>query len=154
MIRINTSDGQTFKIDLDDEKQAKTLIKLLSDYDFQKNITAITGMKHYSRRYRCPNRGCKRPTKMACPVCGEIEDGGSFFYTGNQYTLIRPNKFDKISFYIEKSRENVDIGVDVGERLICNAGSIQFTLMTYSNQPSTRITLREIGEQRYNPIVR
>jgi hypothetical protein len=154
VIRINTSDGSTFKLDLKDEKQAKRLIELLGDYEFQKHITAITAMRQYSRRHRCPTRGCKRLTKMVCPVCGEVDDGGSFSYTGNQYTLVRPNTFERVSFSIEDSPTDVDKNVNGGEKLICNAGSTQLTIMVYSNQPSARVTLRKIGEQRYNPNVR
>lgn len=153
MIRINTSNGNTFRLDLADEDQARKLVKLLGDYDFQRTITGITVMRRYTRRHRCNNQGCKRVAKLVCPVCGEIEDGGRFSYTGNQYTLVRPSSFDRISFAVENSVSNGDNGVNGGEKLICSAGGVQLQIMAYAHQPSARVSLREIGKQRYNPNV-
>lgn len=153
VIRINTSDGKTFNLDLSDEKQAKHLMKLLGSYDFQKSISGITALRRYTRRHRCPNQGCKRVATLNCPACGEINDNGRFNYTGNQYTLARPNTFDKISFAVENSVNNVGSDANGGEKIICNAGSVQLQIMAYAHQPSARLILREIGEQRYNPDI-
>jgi len=153
MIRINTSDGKTFRLDLGNEEQARELVGMMSNYDFQKSVTGITVMRRYTRRHRCPTQGCKRVATLVCPVCGEIEDNGRFSYTGNQYTLVRPHSFDRISFAIENSVSNGENGVNGGEKLVCSAGNVQLQIMAYAHQPSARVTLREIGEQRYNPNV-
>jgi hypothetical protein len=153
MIRINISNGKTFRLDLNDEEQAKKLVELLGEHSFQESITGITVMRRYARRHRCSNQGCKRMAKLVCPVCGEIGDGGYFNYTGNQYTLVRPNSFDRVSFAVENSVVNGGKGVNGGEKLICNAGDVQLQIMAYAHQPSARVTLRKIGKQRYNPII-
>ena len=153
MFRFNTSDGDTFKLDTQDEEQAKRLLRLLKDHSFQQKVTGITVLKRYTRRHRCPDPRCKRPAKLVCPTCGEIDDGGVFTYTGVQYTLLRPEGFDKVSFSAESLDKEDDTSMKGGERLVCFAGDVQVTIMAHAQQPSTRITLRRIGKQRYNPLV-
>lgn len=154
MIRINIKNGETFKLDLNDEAQAKRLLSLLQNWDFQEQITAITTLRQYSRKHRCPNRGCRNLVTTVCPSCGVIQDNGSFKYTGNQYTLTRPQAFNNVNFGVELIPSNTDDATRGIEKLICNAGGVQLMISTYGNQPSTRVTLREIGEQRYNPLMR
>lgn len=152
MIKINTSSGETFKLDLNNEEQAKKLVSLLRDYKFQNEITGITVLRKYKRRHRCNNPNCKRISKAICPRCGEIDDGGNFNYT-DQYTLVRPSSFGKINFTIEESKTNATKNQNVGEKIICNAGDIQLSIMAYSQQPATRISIQRIGNQRYNPRI-
>jgi len=150
MLRINTKDGNTFKLDLENENQAKRLVSLLADEEFQKSITGITVMRRYKRRHRCPNHGCKRPTKLVCPTCGEVDDSGNFEYMGNQFAITRPETFDRVSFAAENS---IIPGGSVigGERLICFAGDVQLMIMAYSNQPTARVTLQKVGKRRFSP---
>jgi hypothetical protein len=150
VVKININDGNTFKLDLSNEDQAKELIQLLGDYDFQQKITAITAFKQYTRRHRCPNKGCKQLVKLVCPDCGVVNDGGNFVYTGNQYTLIRPNA-NRVSFSVENTPFDAKGGT---EKLICNAGEMQLSITTYAQQPAARVMLLKIGEQRYNPNIR
>lgn len=150
MLRINTKDGKTFKIDLNDKEQYEKLSELLSDNEFQKNITAITLMKRYSRKHKCTNRGCNKMAKLVCPDCGEVYDKGEFTYMGNQFALIKPDSFDKVCFEAENSMINDGENVG-GEKLVCYAGDIQLTIMSYSQQPTARVTMRKIGKRRYNP---
>ena len=150
MLRINTKNGETFKLDLGDERQAAELIKMLADSEFQRSISAITVMKRYTRRHRCPNQGCKRLAKLVCPKCGEIHDDGEFSYMGNQFAIVKPDSFDKVCFEAENSMINdgEDIG---GEKLVLYAGDVQLTIMAYTQQPTARVTLRKIGKRRFNP---
>jgi hypothetical protein len=150
MLRINTKDGKTFKLDMDDEKQAAELVKLLSGEKMQQNITAVAVMKKYTRRHRCSNPNCKRTARLVCPHCGEIEDNGEFSYMGNQLAVIKPDTFDKVCFEAERSM--IGDGKTVGgEKLVCFAGDVQLTVMAYAQQPTARVTLRRIGKRRFNP---
>jgi len=153
VFRINTANGDTFKLDVNDEEQAKRLLTLLKSHKFQQDISGITVLRRYTRRHRCPNPECKRPAKLVCPKCGEIDDGGVFSYMGVQYTLARPDTFDKVSFSAEGLERDDAVNMKGGERLVCFAGDVQLTIMAHAQQPAARVTLRRIGKQRYNPLV-
>jgi hypothetical protein len=153
VFRINTADGDTIRLDPHDEEQAQRLLSLMKDHKFQEKISGITVLRRYTRRHRCPNSGCKRHAKLVCPKCGEIDDGYKFTYTGLQYTLARPDTFDKVSFTAEGLERDDSVNMKGGERLVCFAGDVQLTVMAHAQQPAARVTLRRIGKQRYNPLV-
>lgn len=138
MIRINTKYGNTYKFDLDDSDQARKLIGLLEDQNFQNIITGITLLRTYKRRHRCSNDKCKRTSKMICPKCGELDD--DYFRYTSHCTLIRPH-LEGVEFGIEKAHKIDDEEVIIGEKLLCKARGINLSVTQYKRQPASRIIL-------------
>lgn len=139
MIKINTTYGDTYKFDLENSEQAKKLIELLDDEEFQSIITGITLLQNYKRKHRCTNRNCKCVSKLVCPRCGEIKNDNVFNYI-NQYSLKRPN-CKKVNFQITKENKIVN-GIRNGRvRLLCSTEDIQLSITTYHPQPASRIIL-------------
>lgn len=151
MIRINTSDGFTLNIDLRNPEQFQELAFLLNDEKFQNKITGISSIQRYNRKIRCSK--CKKSAKIICSSCG-AEENNIFQYTGNQFSLIRPISFNNVNFQIENNVDNIDGKIIGGEKFICNTGNVQLIVMSYVNQPSSRITIREIGYQRFDSNIR
>lgn len=153
MFKINTDTGETFRLDTHNESEAKKLLQLLGDRKFQQTITGLTVLRQYSKRYRCPNPKCRKPAKLICPSCGEVTDNGRVTYTGVHYTLLRPEDFDNISFHAETIEPDPEQGLKGGDKIVCFMGDVQLTIMAHASQPASRIALRKIGKQRYNPLV-
>ena len=150
MFKIHTSDGLTVRVDLDNEEQAQEWLKRLKDPNFQDTITGISVVQRCGGKFRCPT--CGKAARLTCTTCGlppqEIICG-----TGVQYSLSRPTGFGKANYLVERMEPNANGKIRGGEKVTCFVGDVRLTMMIHAAQPSTRISLLKIGEQRYNPYV-
>lgn len=146
MIKINTKDGKTTRIDLRDEEQAKHLLTSLKRAEFQRAITGVSVVQDAVARIRCPH--CECASELACGRCGR-ETGEAHARTGVQYSITRPDAMEPVFFQVEQVEDGNGRG---GERVTCFAGETRIAMMVHRGQPSSRISISSPGRQRYNPI--
>lgn len=149
MFKIHTSDGQTVRIDLNDEKTAKQWFPKLSDPKFQSTITGITIIQRCNVKAKCDH--CGKVAEVHCANCGcTNEDIGC--KAGVQYSLSKPSVFGNVEYKLQILAANESIGLRGGEKIVCSFGDMQMVVMAHANQPAIRISLNKIGKQRYNPV--
>lgn len=134
MLKIHTSDGKTHRVDLSDEVQARKILAALGRDDFQRTVKAVSLVEHHTVRCTC--------------ACG-ARPSRDF---GVQYSVARPDGFDKAAFSVEA----VEPGgrVKGGERVVVHSGDVRLTLMAHSSQPAARIQVTKTGKQQFNPLSR
>ena len=131
MLKIHTSDGQTIKVDLTDEIQARSWLNILSRDDFQATIKGVSLVeKHLIGKCRC----CGSPTDRSIGV---------------QYSISRPEDFKKVFFHLESIAPNGRI--KGGEKVIVFTDDVMLMLMAHRSQPAARVTISKVGKQMYNP---
>jgi len=148
VLKVHTRDGITARIDLTDEAQAKEWLQRLKDPDFQQSITGVTIAQRHTKKHRCPK--CHKSAHIACAKCGRI-DQSSNCTTGIQYSLTKPEGFERTFFHLEVVGSDPDAKIRGGEKIVCFAGEVAVTIMVHQAQPSMRATLSKPGRQRYNP---
>jgi len=145
--KIHTCDGLTTRLELEDEEQAKKWLEHSKDPIFQDSITGITIIQKCKGHFKCPS--CKRTSKLICSNCGYSKE--TTCGNGKQYTISKPNGFDKIFYHVESLE--AEGKMKGGERVSCFVGNVKISLMVHNSQSSARITLSNIGKQRFNPYV-
>jgi len=148
MIKLHTNDGQTNRIDLGDEQQAREWLKRLKDAAFQKTITGVSVLQKCGGHFRCP--ACSRSSKLICSHCGssanQVECG-----TGVQFSLSRPIGMDGVFYLVENIEPDKKTKTKGGEKVTCFAGENRLTLMVHRCQSAAKISLSKTGKQRFNP---
>lgn len=137
MFKVHTKNGETFKLDLSDENQAKEWIEKFKDKDFQSIITGITVVKRCGGKLRCK---CKNSCSQE-HTCN----------TGVQFSVSRPNGIKDVFYQIEKI--NPSENNNGGERITCFVENMSLTMMSHNNQPASRIILSKLGKRGYNPFL-
>lgn len=135
MIKVHTKSGQTLRLDLRDESQAREWVERLARSDFQRDVSGVTIVSHHDAAARCSECGAR--------------GAGSL---GVQYSLARPDSFDQVSFHVEGVEQSGR--VRGGERLIVFADDIRVTAMAHAAQPAVRVSVSKMGRRRYNPYAR
>ena len=135
MLKIHTRDGQTHRIDRKDADQAATWLPRMARDDFQGTITGLSLVERHASSGRCGACG----QKCSCD-------------TGVQYSVARPDDFQKIFFHVEAIEQNGK--VKGGERVTIFADDVRLVLMAHASQPSTRVSIAKVGRQRFNPMAR
>lgn len=133
MLKIHTSDGQTHRLDLTDEAQAREWLPLLARQDFQATLKGITLVERH-------------PCRGKCPQCGTTMSGRDM---GVQYSVSRPDDFRSVFFQVEAVEPNGR--VKGGERVTVFADDVRLVLMAHASQPATRVTVTRMGKRRFNP---
>jgi len=133
VLKLHTSDGQTVRIDLDDEDQARYWLARLGHSDVQRTITGISLVEHHDARARCASCG----SKCSCPL-------------GVQYSVTRPQDFSRVYFHVERVAPRGK--VRGGERVVLFVDDVRLTVMAHASQPSARVVLSKVGRQRFNPF--
>lgn len=150
VLKIHTADGQTHRVDLGDEKQAKEWLSRLRDRSFQDSVTGISVIQDCHGRIRCTN--CKKTGSLACKACGSAMANDAYTKIGVQYSLSRPDGYGPVFYSVDKIDPEPDSKVRGGERVTCFAGDSRISMMVHAGQPSVRVTLLKTGKQRYNPL--
>lgn len=132
MLKIHTTSGDTIRIDLADEEQAREWLAKLERDSFQAEISGVSVVEHHEVRARCSECGAK-PT-------GQI---------GVQYSVSRPQGLNSVHYEVE--RIEGDGKVKGGERVTLYAGDVRLVLMAHQSQPSARIILNKLGRRRFAP---
>ena len=86
----------------------------------------------------------------------EAVTGISSLHNTFWHALTKPKKFRKVRYFVEHVMQRKGgILKEVGEKIICQADDIQLTILVYySVRPKmTRIELRKIGRQRFQPTI-
>ena len=148
MFKIHTSNGDTHRVDFDDEEQSATWSERLKHSDFQKIITGVSIVQECVARMRCPS--CKRG-HLICKECGH-ELTNCHTKTGVQYSLSKPDGFGPAFYLVECVTPDEDAKIRGGERISCFVGDSRLSMMVHRGQPSVRVTLLKTGRQRYNPF--
>lgn len=131
MLKIHTIDGETLRIDMADEEQAKRLLGQLRTHKFQNAITGVSLVETHTVRARC--RCGERPTSQI----------------GVQYSVSRPQAFRSVEYELEYV--SVDGGAKGGERVVLYTDDVCLTMMAHRSQPSARVTLNKVGKRRFKP---
>lgn len=134
MLKIHTSDGQTHRLDLTSDEDARFWLPKLSRHDFQETIKGISVVERH-------NVG-------KCRQCGMSPDRD----IGVQYSITRPELFRKIFFNVENIEQNGKI--KGGEKVIVFIDDIRLILMAHYSQPAARVTITKVGNQKFNPYRR
>lgn len=132
MLKIHTSDGQTHRVDLADEEQARFWVERLGREDFQATINGVSLVERHS--------------VGKCQECGR-RYGKEI---GVQYSITRPDDFRKVFFHIEYIEPNGK--VKGGERVTVFSDEMRLVLMAHRSQPAARIAVSKTGKQKYNPF--
>lgn len=132
MLKIHTADGQTVRIDLSDEAQARELLSKLDSDRYQRTITGASLVETHEAKGRC--RACGE--KVTCQI-------------GVQYSVSRPQAFRRVEYEVEHMPETER--VKGGERIVLFADDMCLTLTAHRSQPSARVTLVTVGKRRYKP---
>lgn len=135
MLKIHTSDGQTHRVDLADEDQAREWLPRLARADFQATVNGVSLVERH-------------PVSGRCQHCGKSSGRDM----GVQYSVSRPDDFRSIFFQVEAVEPNGR--VKGGERVIVFADDVCLTLMAHASQPATRVTIKRTGKRRFNPNTR
>lgn len=148
MFKVQSKDGSTVHVDLNDESQARDILRRLRDPSQQAELTALTIAQPSRGRPRCPE--CSASGRFLCPKCGQVE--GEVHAQQIQYTLARPEGFHHVFMWPEAIEP--DGGkVKGGECITCFVDDIRVQLMVHRSQPSIRVSLLKTGRQRYNPLI-
>jgi hypothetical protein len=131
MLKIHTSDGQTIRIDLADEAQAREWLDRLKRDDFQATISGISMVETHETRTKCAECGAK--------ASGDI---------GVQYSVSRPQQFNRVRYQVEHTK--ADGKAKGSERVIVFADDVRMTMTAHQSQPSSRIAMAKIGRQRFS----
>lgn len=134
-----------------DSEQAKEWLGRLRDRGLQQSITGISVVQDAHARLRCPH--CDRAGRLVCLGCNHAVSAEARTATGVQYSLSRPDGYERAAFSVEDVPNDPDARVRGGERVTCFAGDSRITMMVHRGQPSVRVTLVKTGRQRYNPMV-
>lgn len=129
MLKIHTTDGDTIRIDLRDDTQAKEWLTRLECDDFQASISGVSLVERHATRARCPSCGAK-----------------SFGSTGVQYSVSRPQGATGVVYCVE----SVESEGRRGERVTVCADDVRLTLMAHASQPSARVTLFKASNRQQN----
>lgn len=148
MLKIHTKNGDTLRLDLNDENQASSILTQLKNKKFQEEITAVSILKTCDGRQRC--NVCGRPVRSVCDNCGEEKERLNCS-TLFQLSLPKPVNHKNTFYYFEKIELENNKG---GERLVCFSDEIKISLMVHSGQPAARLGIVKIGEQKFNPYLR
>lgn len=149
MYRIQTNDGLSTRLDLQDEAQAREWLTRIKEPDFQEKISTIGVLQACSGKWRCP--GCNRSKRLVCAQC-QYGERKAICHKTIQFVLARPVGFDRMFYHIEHLAEDSDEGMHGGERITCFVDDVRLTVTVHASQPSTRISLLKTGKQRYNPL--
>jgi hypothetical protein len=149
MLKIHTSDGQTTRLDLSDEEQAKEWLERLKNRNFQATIRGISVVQECEGRFKCPN--CKRTAKLVCASCGHSEHGVTCG-SGVQYSLSRPADFGDVFYLVENVKPDKDLRIRGGEKVTCFTDNIRICLMVHRMQKASRVTVMKTGKHRFNPF--
>jgi hypothetical protein len=149
VFKIHTKDGETIRVDLQDEDQARELLQRLKSNQFQEQITGIAILQKCTGRFKCPT--CKRSKKLVCAHCGRREPL-ALCDKNVQYTLSRPEGFDQFYYHVEDMERDDLEGLKGAEKITCFVDDVRITMVVHREQPSTRIALLKTGRQRYNPL--
>jgi len=131
VLKIHTCDGQTLRVDLADEEQARLWLDRLAREDFQATINGVSLVERHS--------------VGKCQECGRRSSRD----IGVQYSVTRPDDFKKVFFNIEYIRPNGKI--KGGERVTVFSDDIRLVMMAHKSQPAARVTVSKIGKQKFNP---
>jgi hypothetical protein len=152
MLKIHTADGKTHRLDIQDREQAKALLGMMKQRDFQATITGVSIVGEAGSRIRCPS--CDRAGRLVCQGCGAPVANEARTTTGVQYSLSKPDGYQGPVYYtVEEVASDPAAHVRGGERVTCFAGDSRIQMMVHRGQPSVRITLVKTGRQRYNPLI-
>lgn len=131
MLKIHTCDGQTVRVDLADETQARFWLERLGKEEFQATINGVSLVERHSIG-KCQGCGNKYGKEI-----------------GVQYSITRPDDFRKVFFHIEYIQPNGK--VKGGEKVTVFSDEIRLVLMAHRSQPAARVTVSKTGKQKYNP---
>ena len=132
MLKIHTIDGDTIRVDLSDEQQAREWLPRLERSDFQAKITGVSLVENHvvsSRCSRCNEEVAKR--------------------IGVQYSVSRPRSCRSIIYEIERIPPSG--AVKGGEKIDLFVDDIRLTLVAHAAQPSARVTVNHVGKRRHSP---
>jgi len=132
MLKIHISDGQTVRIDLSDESQARELLAKLHSDRFQDSITGVSLVETHDVKARCRSCGDKASSQI-----------------GVQYSVSRPQAFRRVEYEVEHVPEAGK--VKGGERIVLYADDVCLSVMAHRSQPSARVTLARVGKRRFKP---
>lgn len=149
MFKVNTSDGKTYCIDLNNEEQAKFWLNKLKSNNFQKEITGIIIVQDYPRRIKCEI--CNNSNDIICGSCGTSFSEDPFIKTNFQCSLSNPKNSTSNFYKLEDIKQKNGSKMHGGKKVICFSDDNIVTIMAHKNQPSIRVTLHKHGKQRYNP---
>lgn len=132
MLKIHTIEGDTFRVDLSDESQAREWLPMLERADFQSRITGVSLVENHVVNCRCA-------------VC----DNEVSKRIGVQYSISRPKSGRSIKYEIERIPPSG--AVKGGEKVDLFVDEIRLTLVAHAAQPSARITVNHLGKRRHSP---
>lgn len=147
MLKIHTKDGKTNLLDLKNIEQARDWLDKLKDPEFQKFITGMTLEQKCQSRFRCDN--CKSPV-LICSECGFVHEQARCG-SGAQYSLPRPNGFNRIFCQAEYIKPNKEKKIHGGEKIVCFCDDIQIGVMSHREQKAIRVSLAKPGFRRFSP---
>ena len=135
MLKLHTSDGQTVRIDLGDESEAREWLARLGRPEVQADITGVSLVEKHDTHARCPSCGAR----CSCNL-------------GVQYSISRPQDFSRVYFHVEAVPPRGK--VRGGERVVLFVDDVRLTVMAHGSQPSARVVLSKVGRQRFNPFAK
>jgi len=132
LIKIHTSDGDTIRIDLGDESQAREWLARLKSHSFQSSIRGISIVESHGVRSKCRSCGAK--------ITGDL---------GVQYSVSRPEAFRSVEYDIEHVPETGKL--KGGERVVVYADDVRISTMVHRSQPAAKVTATKVGKRKFNP---
>lgn len=139
MLKIQTVDGGSRRLDLRDPEQAQRLVRELQSPQYQEQLRAMGLVVNYPAR-------CSSCGRRECAACGGTTNKGI------QYTMTAPQDFDTTRFHVDRLEPDPEAGVKGGIKVVCFADDVRLTVMTHRVTPAVTISLRKMGKQRYNPL--
>jgi len=132
LLKIHTIDGDTIRVDLSDEEQAREWLPMLERSDFQSRITGVSLVENHLVTCRCANCNEEATKKI-----------------GVQYSVSRPRSFRSIIYEIERIPPSG--AVKGGEKIDLFVDDVRLTLVAHAAQPSARVTVNHVGKRRHSP---